>query len=131
VAGKCRARKSRFRFANVSLQHGVPLAALVKSWIDSKFQPGMTGEYPDIKTYSSMMNLVGKLLACSADGQQAAFSDYGATITQCVYLLLKMRLSWETSMPPPHPVRFHPPPAVSFPVSPGTGRVPLTPDLAS
>jgi ribonucleoside-diphosphate reductase alpha chain len=53
-----------FKTANVSLQMGVPLASLIKSWRHSRFEPsGRVGGHPNIKWATSAMNLVANLLA--------------------------------------------------------------------
>lgn len=50
--------------ANVALQHGVPLDAVIQTWKDSNFAPsGPVGGHPYIKFASSLMNLIGRLLA--------------------------------------------------------------------
>jgi len=52
------------RTANVALQYGVPLQAVLDSWKDSNFAPqGMVGDHPYIKTCRSVVNLSARLLA--------------------------------------------------------------------
>jgi ribonucleoside-diphosphate reductase alpha chain len=48
--------------ANVALQFGVPLDAILKSWMDSDFEPhGLVG-HPNIKSAASPLNLIAKLI---------------------------------------------------------------------
>ncbi|MCL2640806.1 MAG: hypothetical protein FWD53_08180, partial [Phycisphaerales bacterium] len=49
--------------ANIALQSGVPLRKIIGSWLDSKYEPGgMVSGHPYIKTCTSIVNLMARLL---------------------------------------------------------------------
>lgn len=49
--------------ANIALQWGVPLQNIINSWQDTIFEPkGFVGEHPYVKTASSILNLIARLL---------------------------------------------------------------------
>jgi ribonucleoside-diphosphate reductase alpha chain len=51
------------RTANIALQYGVPLKAIVKGWRETKFEPnGLTGGHPYIKNYKSILNLIARII---------------------------------------------------------------------
>jgi hypothetical protein len=61
--------------ANIALQGGIPLQWIISSWHDSKFEPnGLTGSHPYVKTYSSIMNLIAKLLAYHELGDESVLN---------------------------------------------------------
>jgi ribonucleoside-diphosphate reductase alpha chain len=61
--------------ANVALQGGIPITWIVKSWMDSKFEPnGLTASHPYVKTYTSIMNLIAKLLAYHELGDESVLN---------------------------------------------------------
>ncbi len=58
--------------ANLSLQDGTPLKDIIASWMDSKFDPcGLVGDHPYIKTCTSVVNLMARLLEFHELGETA------------------------------------------------------------
>lgn len=67
--------KQLCKLINVSVQYGVPPEAILKTMMESRFEPyGMVGDHPYIKTAPSVINLAARIIAYHELGDESVLN---------------------------------------------------------